>query len=792
MAFPCCVHWRTLFPVFLLVFIGSNGGPLNAEKPNFIVVLADDLGIGDITPTNPNCKIKTPKLQQLADEGLTFLDAHSSSAVCTPTRYGLLTGRYNWRSRLSRGVLGGYSSHLIPSDRPTIAHMLKARGYHTAMIGKWHLGWDWGKRDVTPAIEDGSSPLPKKKEVDFSKPVRNGPDINGFDQYYAHCGSLDMPPYVWVDTGRVTAIPTREEGVSRREDRFGWYRKGPIAPDFEIEQVLPHLFDKAIKHIETRAKSNQPFFLYLALPAPHTPIVPVAPFRGASGMNPYADFVMQVDHHMGELMASLKATGIDDQTLVIFTSDNGCSPEADFKHLREQHKHDPSAGYRGHKADIYEGGHRVPMVARWPGKIVAGKETRALTCLTDLYSTFEELVGPVAGDQGGEDSFSLVPVFQGAAKSTRDSLVSHSINGHFAIRQGKWKLCLSHGSGGWSQPQEKPAKQAGLPPVQLFDLQADPAETSNVVASHESTKNRLMDLLSSIVKQGRSTPGPQLSNDRQIQIQVPETNRRPSDKQKEATKSKVIYKRVGDQELELLLDKPTNWKPTDRRPAMVFFFGGGWVGGQPKQFQPQSEYFASRGMVGIRVRYRVVPNRKDPPIVCCEDAKSAMRFVRSHAAELGINPDRIAAAGGSAGGHLAAFTSMVEGLDAESDDLSISPRANALVLFNPVFDNGPQDGYGFSRVGNRYREFSPAHNISSDDPPTLVFLGSRDRLIPVSVLERFEKSMKSAGVLCQTHVYPGAGHGFFNAEPSRSQTLAEADAFLVRLGWLPSQIPASK
>ena len=304
-----------------LSFSRVTAGP---AQPNVIIVMADDLGIGDVSPTNPECKIKTPNLQSMADGGLVFSDAHTPSSVCTPTRYGLLTGRYNWRSRLARGVLSGTSDHLIPADRPTLGHLMRKAGYHTSMIGKWHLGWDWNK--------------PDGKNIDFTQPVKNGPDINGFDQYYAHCGSLDMPPYVWVDTGRVTAQPDRTEGVTKKEDRYGWYRKGPIGSDFHIEKVLPHLFEKTISRINERssdAKSGKPFFIYLALPAPHTPIVPVPPFKDASGLNPYADFVMQADHHMGELMAAVKKAGLDDNTLIVFTSNNGCSPEANFELLKK-------------------------------------------------------------------------------------------------------------------------------------------------------------------------------------------------------------------------------------------------------------------------------------------------------------------------------------------------------------------------------------------------------------------------------------------------------------------------
>ena len=199
--------------------LAASKTPAADQPPNVILVMADDLGIGDISPTNPACKIQTPRLQRMADEGMTFLDAHTSSSVCTPTRYGLLTGRYNWRSRLARGVLSGTSEHLIPAERPTLGHLMQAAGFHTAMIGKWHLGWDWAKTDG---------------RIDFTKPVKNGPDINGFDSYYGHCGSLDMPPYVWVDTGRITAEPDREEGVTAKEDRYGWYRTGPIGADFQI------------------------------------------------------------------------------------------------------------------------------------------------------------------------------------------------------------------------------------------------------------------------------------------------------------------------------------------------------------------------------------------------------------------------------------------------------------------------------------------------------------------------------------------------------------------------------
>lgn len=255
----------------------------------------------------------------------------------------------------------------------------------------------------------------------------------------------------------------------------------------------------------------------------------------------------------------------------------------------------------------------------------------------------------------------------------------------------------------------------------------------------------------------------------------------------------LIYKATDNRELKIFIEKPSDWKPSDRRPAIVFYFGGGWLGGSPDQFLKQSQHFASRGMMGIRVEYRTLPKGdKGPPLICCADAKSALRYIRSHATKLGIDPGRIAAAGGSAGGHLAAFTALLPGLDDPKDDLTISRRPDALVLFNPVLNNGPGQ-WGHERVGKRYMEFSPAHNVSKGAPPTIVFLGDADKLIPVRVLEEFRTNMIKVGARCDIHVYPGAGHGFFNRNTAQSawfdETLREADKFLVSLDWIQGPAP---
>lgn len=465
----------------------AEGG--GEEMPNIVYILADDMGYGDVGALNPEGKIKTPHMDALARDGMIFTDAHSGSAVCTPTRYGILTGRYCWRSRLKKGVLGGYSKHLIEDGRMTVASLLKQRGYHSACIGKWHLGWDWAR--------------PGGKKVDFTKPVTNGPDANGFDYSYAHCGSLDMAPYVYVENGAVTAQPDR---TTHSKDKYGWWRKGPTGSDFDHEDVLPNFTRRGVRYVKERAATGKPFFLYLPLPAPHTPILPTEEFRGKSGINPYADFVMQVDWSIGQIAQALAESGVAENTLIIVTSDNGCSPAAKFPELLEK-GHDPSYVYRGHKADIFEGGHRIPFIARWPRRIRAGSTCDDTTCLTDLMATAAEMASIPLPDSAGEDSVSMLPNLLGTATGpVREATVHHSVNGSFSIRQGKWKLELCPGSGGWSNPRPRQAKEQGLPPVQLYDLATDLGETKNLHDQHPEVVEKLTALLEKYKSEGRSTP----------------------------------------------------------------------------------------------------------------------------------------------------------------------------------------------------------------------------------------------------------------------------------------------
>lgn len=478
--------------------------------PNIIYVLADDLGYGDVQVFNPEGKIQTPNLNRLAEEGMKFTDAHTSSSVCTPTRYGILTGRYNWRSPLKSGVLTGTSEALIPNNRETVASILKNEGYNTAYVGKWHLGWNWAKKDSAESLGSGWNET-DYDNIDFTAPVTNSPNDLGFGYAYGHAGSLDMAPYVYVENERVTAQPNR---ITVDTSKYGWWRKGPTGADFEHDDVTPNFFRKSFQYIKEQAKTDKPFFLYLPLPSPHTPVLPAREWQGKSGMNPYADFMMMIDDYMGQLLNVIKEAGIEDNTLVIFTSDNGCSPQVNYEVLAK-YDHNPSYIYRGHKADIYEGGHRVPFIVKWPGKIKPGTVSDKTICTTDLLATCADIVNKDVDDQTGEDSFSLVPLFLDPSTDLykREATVHHSINGSFAIRKGKWKLIFCPGSGGWSFPKPGSEEIKGLPEYQLYNLEEDPSETTNIIASNPKLVEELKSLMRSYIEKGRSTEGIQQEND---------------------------------------------------------------------------------------------------------------------------------------------------------------------------------------------------------------------------------------------------------------------------------------
>ena len=481
-------HWnRREFCRALACGSAALTTPLAAASrrpPNIVYLLADDLGWGDLDCYNPDSAVPTPYTNRFAEQGVRFTDMHSPSSVCTPTRYGILTGRYCWRSRLKSGVLQGYSPALIEPGRLTVPAMLRQRGYYTAGVGKWHLG------------------LGDREKTDYTQPLRPGPLDIGFDSYFGIPSSLDFEPYLYFENDRVVEQPTSTTKGATQPPRGVFWRPGAIAPHFQFPEVLPTLTDKAVSIVRERARNpRQPFFLYFALSAPHTPWVPVQPFLGRSKAGLYGDFVAQVDDSFGRVLRALDEAHLADNTLVIVTSDNGAhwTPED-----KAAWPHRANADWRGMKADIWDAGHRIPFLARWPGKIKPATVSNQIGCLTDLMATAADIVDFKLPNNAAEDSYDLLPALLGRARSPiRQAVVHHSNQGMFSIREQNWKLELGLGSGGFSTPVSLDPVPGG-PQGQLYDLAKDPAESDNVYLQHPDVVVRLTALLDRYRQQGYS------------------------------------------------------------------------------------------------------------------------------------------------------------------------------------------------------------------------------------------------------------------------------------------------
>jgi arylsulfatase A len=487
--------------------------------PNIVLILTDDMGYGDAGCYNRHSRIPTPNIDRLAAQGALFTDAHSPSAVCTPTRYGLLTGRYAWRTWLKRGVVGGYTPPLIDPARPTLASILRASGYRTGFFGKWHLGLGWTRANgFVPTFEDAErmcrgswqDPDPSTGlNVDFSKPVHGGPTALGFDEAFftAACSTIDGP-FTFIENDRVTAVPDRQvsEFYDLSKGEEGSPRRGWIALDFKLEEVDLRFTERAVRFLETSVAHapSRPFFVELALSSPHTPWLVPALVRGRSGDGPRGDLVALADLCVGRIMEALERQGAAGRTLIVFASDNGPHPGTNG--------HASAGALRGLKSHIWEGGHRVPFIARWQGHIEPGAVIDEPICLTDLMATFAVIAGADLPPEAGPDSVDISPALfrrgrSGVTSRTplREAVVSHSEDGTFAIRRGGWKLILDNRtSGGWMVPE-------GTPPVpgtpgQLYHLAEDPGETRDLWAERPDVVGALTALLGKYERDGRSVP----------------------------------------------------------------------------------------------------------------------------------------------------------------------------------------------------------------------------------------------------------------------------------------------
>lgn len=478
-------NFSTLLVLIALLVASCTDRTPNMAAPNIVIILADDLGYGDIKGYNQHSKIPTPNLDSMVSAGIKFTDAHTPSSVCTPTRYGLLTGRYAWRTELKQSVLWSWDRPLIQGDRLTMPRLLKSKGYHTACIGKWHLGWWWPDQEgayINQDIVIGDYGLEGRhllhQKIDFSKKIGGGPLAAGFDYYFGD-DVPNFPPYAYFENNRLTAIPD----TIKPETMFG--TPGPMKSGWDLTKVMPTITDRAVQYIREKSEEENPFFLYFALTAPHTPIAPSPEFIGKSEAGAYGDFVHQVDHTVGQIISALKTQGQWENTLLIFTSDNG-SAHRDGTNMGgkvgsiRDLGHFPSGILRGTKADIWEGGHRVPFIASWPAKIKPKITTDQLFCLTDLMATISTLVGVKSDLQSCVDSKDFADVFlKNSQEPIRSSLVHHSIRGMYAVRKDDWKFIDGLGSGGWSKDSTDYAG-GQIPKGQLYDLSSDPSEKNNV------------------------------------------------------------------------------------------------------------------------------------------------------------------------------------------------------------------------------------------------------------------------------------------------------------------------
>ncbi len=477
------------------------------QNPNIVIIYTDDQGYGDVSALNPEAKFKTPNMDRLVNEGIVFTDGHSSDAVCTPSRYTLLTGRYSWRTSLKEGVLRADGPCLIEKDRMTIASMLKEQGYYTAMVGKWHLQMDF-------AGERG-------KNRDWSKPFKEGPIEHGFDYFFGIAASMNFGVLTFLENDMVTDPPVlftkKKNDVTPRTYRMTPpYKKEianghvEVAPSFNDELVLETFADKAVEYINKSAKDakkGKPFFLYMPLTSPHLPHCTHPDFQGRSNCGNYGDFMEETDYRVGQVLDALKKNGLEENTLVIFSSDNGA--ETNYKYQRDTYQHYSCMNFKGGKRDIYEGGHRVPFLMRWPKVIKPGSKVDVPVCQSDYLATIAEIVGASIPDNAAEDSYSLYPLITNGKLDNYNldrAVIHHAFTGHFAIRQGKWKLNMLRGSGGSLLPKLIEPKD-GEAIYELYDIENDPGETTNLYFEYPEVVGKLKDRISEIIKNGRSTNG---------------------------------------------------------------------------------------------------------------------------------------------------------------------------------------------------------------------------------------------------------------------------------------------
>lgn len=736
---------------------GTGSQDENLDLPNVVVFLVDDMGWMDSSCYGSRF-YRTPNMEALAESGLMFTDAYSACTVSSPTRAALMTGKYPARLHLTDFIAGHNFAwarmsppdwrKYLPLEEVTIAEILKDAGYATWHVGKWHLGQE----------------------------EKYYPQNQGFDINIGGCG-MGAPG----QPGPRTKGYFSPYGVQYN-----------LAPGPEGEYLTDRLTDEALRLIRGRDRSK-PFYLNMAHYAVHTPLQAkqdkISKYEALADSSyfqknaVYAAMIESMDESLGRIRAELEKEGIADNTLFIFASDNGA-----LYSVSESHP------LRAGKGSEFEGGIRTPLIISWPGHIEPGTVSHEPVITMDIPATLMDMVG--YRPEGALDGKSLMPVFEGR-KLKKRPLFWHYPHYHFAkpfssMRLGDWKLIemLEDNS------------------LMLFNLKNDIGETENLAGKYPKRTAEMYAMLSAWrdsvdaqypvpnpdydpARADKKAPKGRKQPDRKISSAIlpvtPPTERYTLDT---AAVPSAVYRK--DPDLKLYFMYPENLGRNELRPAIVFFFGGGWVSGSVNAFAMQAKALSERGMVAVLADYRTKNRYGTPPTACVEDARSAMRYLKIHAAEHHIDTTMLAAGGGSAGAHIAAATAFVKGFDSPDDDLSVSPVPKALVLFNPVFNNAPApEGWGYERVRDCFPEISPAHNIAPGAPPVLILLGTNDKNVPVSTAEAFKAEMEKCGSRCDLELYEGAEHGFFHFSPKRTgdkdfytRTLTRTIEFLFSLGYI--------
>jgi len=481
-----------------------------AKKPNILILYADDLGYGDLGCYNLESKIPTPNLDRLAKAGMRFSDGHSSSGICTPSRYALLTGRHHWRK--FHGIVGALGGTVFAPERLTMPEMLQTEGYHTACIGKWHLGWDWAaiRKPNAKPTKVGRRSSWSYDAFDWNKAIPDGPLAHGFDHYFGDT-VINFPPYAWIEDKKLVEAPDTimDTAKWKKIKEGGWEcRPGPMVSGWNPYDIMPTLTQRGVDYIRATKDSEKPFFLYFAYPGPHAPIIPNDKFDGTSEAGPYGDFVVEIDDSIGQLLKALKMAGKADNTVVIFTADNG--PEKYAYARDEKFDHWSAKPFRGLKRDIYEGGHHVPFIVKWPGLTKAGTVSDALISQIDIMGTVAAALGVDLPDEQAEDSYNQLPVLRGRKESVRTAHIHNTRANSYAIRYGDWLLVddkhgyMSGRNAKWETKHKYPADDKSM--AELYNLANDIGQRTNLATKHTARVKELQALLKKIRDQGHSSP----------------------------------------------------------------------------------------------------------------------------------------------------------------------------------------------------------------------------------------------------------------------------------------------